>query len=58
MLSMLVPLSRGISFKTLGLAEEEYETSCMQCLNPGKPYTNGVTVIFEIKGRNVLKLEG
>jgi len=49
MLSMLVPLSRGISFKNLGLAKEEGETGYMQCLDPGKPYTNGGTVIFEIK---------
>lgn len=49
MLSMLVPLSRGISFKSLGLAKEENETGYMQCLDPGKPYTDGGTVIFQIK---------
>ncbi len=49
MLSMLVPLSHGESFKKLGLSKEEGEKGYMQCLDPGKPYTNGGTVIFEIK---------
>ncbi|MEM3565966.1 MAG: TIGR04076 family protein [Candidatus Bathyarchaeia archaeon] len=49
MLSMLVPLSRGISFKNLGLAKEEGGTGYVQCLDPGKPYTNGGTVLFEIR---------
>jgi hypothetical protein len=31
------------------LAREEGETGYMQCLDPGKPYTDGGTVIFEIK---------
>ncbi len=49
MLSMLIPLSRGISFKKLGLAKEEGETGYIQCLDPGKPYTEGGTVLFEIR---------
>jgi uncharacterized repeat protein (TIGR04076 family) len=49
MLSMLVPLSQGISFKELGLAKEENEKGYVQCLDPGKPYTDGGTVLFEIK---------
>jgi uncharacterized repeat protein (TIGR04076 family) len=49
MLSMLVPLSQGESFKKLGLSKEEGEKGYVQCLDPGKPYTNGGTVIFEIK---------
>jgi uncharacterized repeat protein (TIGR04076 family) len=49
MLSMLVPLSHGISFKQLGLTKEEGEKGYIQCLDPGKPYTNGGTVLFEIK---------
>lgn len=53
MLSMLVPLSRGISFKKLGLAKEEGEKGYVQCLDPGKPYTNGGTVLFEIKREKV-----
>lgn len=49
MLSMLVPLSHGESFQKLGLSKEEGEKGYVQCLDPGKPYTSGGTVIFEIK---------
>jgi len=49
MLSMIVPLSHGVSFKQLGLAKEEGEIGYIQCLDPGKPYTDGGTVLFEIK---------
>ena len=49
MLSMLVPLSRGVSFKDLGLAIQEGNVGCVQCLDPGPPYTAGGTVIFEIR---------
>ena len=49
MLSMLVPLARGVSFKDLGLAVEEGNVGYVQCLDPGPPYTAGGTVIFEIK---------
>ncbi|HDI07049.1 MAG TPA: TIGR04076 family protein [Candidatus Bathyarchaeota archaeon] len=49
MLTMLVALSRGISFKTLGLAREEGNEGYVQCLDPGSPYTDGGTVLFEIK---------
>jgi uncharacterized repeat protein (TIGR04076 family) len=47
-LSMLVPISRGISFKDLGLAKEGDE-GYFQCLDPGAPYTNGGTVLFKIR---------
>lgn len=53
MLSMIVPLSRGISFKELGLAKEEGEKGYIQCLDPGKPYTNGGTVLFEIRRERI-----
>jgi len=49
MLSMLVPLARGISFKDLGLARTEGNVGYVQCLDPGPPYTPGGTVIFEVK---------
>ena len=52
-LSMIVPLSRGISFKQLGLAKSEGEKGYMQCLDPGKPYTDGGTVLFEIKRERI-----
>jgi uncharacterized repeat protein (TIGR04076 family) len=53
MLSMIVPLSRGISFKTLGLTTEEGEKGYIQCLDPGKPYTDGGTVLFEIRRERI-----
>lgn len=49
MLSELVPLARGASFKDLGLAVEEGNVGYVQCLDPGPPYTAGGTVIFEIR---------
>ena len=49
MLSELVPLARGASFKDLGLAIQEGNVGYVQCLDPGPPYTAGGTVIFEIK---------
>jgi len=49
MLSMVVPLARGVSFKELGLALEEGNVGYVQCLDPGSPYTPGGTVIFEIR---------
>jgi uncharacterized repeat protein (TIGR04076 family) len=53
MLSMIVPLSHGISFKQLGLAKEEGDRGYLQCLDPGKPYTNGGTVLFEIEREKI-----
>jgi len=53
MLSMIVPLSRGISFKQLGLATEEGEKGYLQCLDPGRPYTDGGTVLFEIERERI-----
>jgi len=49
MLSMVIALSRGSSFKELGLSKEEGDVGYVQCLDPGLPYTPGGTVIFEIK---------
>jgi uncharacterized repeat protein (TIGR04076 family) len=53
MLSMIVPLSHGINFKQLGLAKEEDEKGYVQCLDPGKPYTDGGTVLFEVKRERI-----
>jgi len=49
MLSMLVPLARGVSFKDLGLAVKEGDVGYVQCLDPGPPHTLGGTVLFKIK---------
>jgi uncharacterized repeat protein (TIGR04076 family) len=54
-LSMIVPLSHGASFKQLGLAKEEGEKGYFQCLDPGEPYTHGGTVFFEIRREKILK---
>lgn len=48
-LSMIIALSRGVSFKELGLSREEGEIGYVQCLDPGPPYTSGGTVVFEIR---------
>lgn len=54
MLSMVVPLSHGISFKQLGLTREEgEEKGYVQCLDPGRPYTDGGTVLFEIRRERI-----
>jgi len=49
MLSMIIPLARGVSFKDLGLAYREGNVGYLQCLDPGEPFTPGGTVIFEIR---------
>lgn len=49
MLSMIIPLARGVSFKDLGLAHNEGNVGYVQCLDPGEPYTAGGTVVFEIR---------
>jgi uncharacterized repeat protein (TIGR04076 family) len=49
MTSMITALSKGVSFKELGLAKKEGNVGYVQCLDPGTPYTDGGTVIFEIK---------
>jgi len=49
MLSVLVPLARGVGLKELGLTVREGNVGYIQCLDPGPPYTLGGTVIFEIK---------
>jgi uncharacterized repeat protein (TIGR04076 family) len=49
MLSMIVALSKGVSFKELGLAKREGDVGYVQCLDPGPPATHGGTVLFEIQ---------
>jgi len=49
MLSVIIALSHGVSFRELGLAVEEGDVGHVQCLDPGPPYTLGGTVLFEIK---------
>ena len=49
MLSTVIALGRGVSFKELGLTKEEGDVGYVQCLDPGPSYTPGGTVIFEIR---------
>jgi len=53
MISMITALSRGISFRELGLATKEGDVGYVQCLDPGTPYTDGGTVIFEIRRERI-----
>jgi uncharacterized repeat protein (TIGR04076 family) len=53
MISMITALSRGISFKELGLATKEGNVGYVQCLDPGGPYTKGGTVVFEIRREKI-----
>jgi uncharacterized repeat protein (TIGR04076 family) len=53
MLSTVVPLSGGMGFKELGLSKENGEKGYVQCLDTGRPYTNGGTVLFEIKREKI-----
>jgi len=49
MLTMLVPLCRGVNFDELGLSKKGEEIGYVQCLDPGPPRTVGGTVLFEIR---------
>jgi uncharacterized repeat protein (TIGR04076 family) len=53
MLSMIIALSRGVSFKELGLARDEGDVGYLQCPDPGPPYTAGGTVVFEIRRERI-----
>ena len=57
MLSMIIALGRGVSFKELGLAKKEGNVGYVQCLDPGSPYTPGGTVIFEIRRESRTNIE-
>jgi len=52
MLTLLMPLIKGISAKTLGIGKED-DIGYVQCPDPGKPYTCGGTVIFELRREEV-----
>ena len=48
MLTLLLPFLKGVSAKALGIGREDDE-GYIQCPDPGKPYTNGGTVVFRLK---------
>jgi uncharacterized repeat protein (TIGR04076 family) len=45
----ITALREGVSPKKLGLSTKEEGEAFFQCLDPGKPYTNGGTVLFSVK---------
>ncbi len=56
-ITLLILMLKGYSAKKLGIGETD-DIGYVQCPDPGKPYTSGGTVIFELKReslRNVRK---
>lgn len=47
LLHYLVALREGVDPVRLGLSKEG-ERAYVQCVDPGEPYTNGGTVVFEV----------
>lgn len=52
MLTFIVPFSKGVSARSLGIGKED-DIGYIQCPDPGSPYTNGGTVIFELKREKI-----
>jgi len=52
MLTLLMPFLKGVSAKALGIGEED-NVGYVQCPDPGKPYTSGGTVVFELRREEV-----
>jgi len=50
MLTLLSPFLKGVSAKELGIGSED-DIGYIQCPDPGKPYTCGGTVVFELRRR-------
>jgi uncharacterized repeat protein (TIGR04076 family) len=58
LLHYVVALEKGADPVELGLSKpEDREHAYIQCVDPGKPYTNGGTVVFKIKRVRKEKLE-
>jgi len=52
MLTLLMPFIKGIPAKTLGIGKED-DIGYVQCPDPGKPYTCGGTVVFELRREKI-----
>jgi len=52
MLTLLSPLLKGVSAKDLGIGERD-DVGYVQCPDPGRPYTCGGTVVFELKRERI-----
>jgi len=61
MLTLLSPFLKGVSAKVLGIGEQEKvlgigeqdDVGYVQCPDPGKPYTCGGTVVFELRRERI-----
>lgn len=51
-LTLLTPFLRGVSARELGIGAEE-DVGYVQCPDPGKPYTSGGTVVFELRRERI-----
>ncbi|MBD3341234.1 MAG: TIGR04076 family protein [Candidatus Lokiarchaeota archaeon] len=47
--TFIVALREGVNPKNIGLSNKDDGSAYFQCPDPGKPYTDGGTVLFEIK---------
>lgn len=52
MSSLLLPFLKGISAHELGIGEGD-DIGYVQCPDPGKPYTTGGTVVFELRREEI-----
>ncbi len=48
MMTVLTALLKGYSARDLGIGEED-DIGYVQCPDPGKPYTRGGTIVFELR---------
>ncbi|MFB0503578.1 MAG: TIGR04076 family protein [Candidatus Bathyarchaeia archaeon] len=52
MLTLLSAFAHGSSAIDLGIGEKE-DVGYLQCPDPGPPYTNGGTVLFELRRKEI-----
>lgn len=56
MSSLLLPFLKGVPAKDLGIGNED-DIGYVQCPDPGRPYTNGGTVVFELRREKIVEEE-
>ncbi|MEM4452820.1 MAG: TIGR04076 family protein [Desulfurococcaceae archaeon] len=52
MSSLLLPFLKGVSARELGIGTKD-DVGYVQCPDPGRPYTTGGTVVFELKREKI-----
>jgi len=52
MLTLLSPFLKGVPAQTLGISKED-NVGYVQCPDPGRPYTCGGTVMFELRREEI-----